>query len=1167
MAFEPPPLPSPPAATGFVPPPLPEAPIDHNSFLQSVGQEFKEEDFGSLSSAQHPSADVWRMKRKVAFDKGKEFWNWATTSPLERLTPEAPEMPNMPALGVYNPALMAVTYRQFRNLAIGMENPLSIGLMGVGGGLAVFAKESPAAMKALQGMSVTFAGWFGLSTAESVGKLWNTMHDPKATFQDQADAHLDVFTNALLTVGAGLGIAETAKSPVLGELKDQTPHQAVETIKVASLTEKDPVKAAVLDNAAEHLKASLPVAPTDPLKETALKNAVAEMERDGYGLPEADETEHRAMSEGWIRAGTALAKDPESGARLAKALQADPNMGLSDDQSALLLRHKVGLEKALNEAVDITNDPEASPESKSAAGKQSEALSQELQDFMDAVHARGSEWGREGRWRQAMAKEDYSFAAQERLLRAAKGGAPLTEDERTGLLNTIEQLKRKQTQLDAHQEAQGAKQPGETRDQLAGKKSDLEERLNKVRQAEEAGHSTTVEKGARQPVNRVTDFLGKQAEAARGRIKARMAEGRVQSGLDPADIADHAIVGADFIARGVADFGQWSSVMLKEFGERIRPYLKAIFDQATQEHSKAKAKFKHSPTDEQRLNQWKARTSKRIAELKDRLERNDFTPTARRAVALDDKGLQLKGELEAIKQKFGEAREAAKEAAKPKWQKGMTQTAGIARASALSGYHTLAKLFTYSLAKFAETPLNEAVGALIRKAPGMENISAKANLEAGVEAKAIAKFYTKAAMDGMADAWQTLKSGKSNLKAELGDAKTNAKPVHWYDYFGISHMAEKSPLLRGAFELALEKNYAHAYTNGLDVTSPEVQAALRKEAYDYAQRAILQENNMFADWINSATNRLEAVDPKTKKPDAYRVALSTMIKTFVTKGIVRTPANYVMQVLERGPMGWARAGAGFARAQTKAGALALTDREANTITRLIKVGAPGAAMWLWGCLDALKPPEQRTFGGYYQPGDKRDKKDVSFGRIRVDGVEFPHFVTHNPLTENAQMASTLMRVAMSKLGKKDQENKGILAGTMAAVMGVASQAPIASPITRSAESVERGNSERILWDEITGLIPQLIQNIAVDTDKEKRTQPKSLKEAVELTIPGLRENVPVKQDKDAPKLEYQSNRPVSFNARGPSGRPLKVTLPSDQAQKMLSSRLDSLKKLRDALPE
>ena len=59
-----------------------------------------------------------------------------------------------------------------------------------------------------------------------------------------------------------------------------------------------------------------------------------------------------------------------------------------------------------------------------------------------------------------------------------------------------------------------------------------------------------------------------------------MAEGRSAAGIDPQDLLDYALVGTEYIAKGFEEVGAWSKKMVDEFGDRIKPYLQDIFEQA-----------------------------------------------------------------------------------------------------------------------------------------------------------------------------------------------------------------------------------------------------------------------------------------------------------------------------------------------------------------------------------------------------------------------------------------------------------------------------------------------------------------------------------------------------------------------------------------------------------
>lgn len=1169
-----------------------------------------------------------------------------------------------------------------------------------------------------------------------------------------------------------------------------------------------------------------PEFPRSGFGQTSLKNAYGEIERVAYGYEAAVPSERRAMAEGWERSREVLERNPEAGRLLAEKLLKNPNIGLTDDQSALLLRHKVGLQNALNEAADIAADPTSSEPLRAEAQAQVKDLSDQLVNLLDAVNKRGSEWGREGRWRQALAREDYSFAAQETLLRAAKGGAELTEAEREGLQSKVKELEAAQTRYEDriaelqaqpreaaveaavrdmskppraprrfktaeaireklhskaeeskkflfgsgrlfsvspeviyHMSVVGAdqlystgldfaewsaamvKELGEkakpllsdvwdaskklfhaenraaivdelkgltseerakkigpfvqelarskieegvkgrdaivdavwsdlkeavpaitrseaadaisgygkfktlTHDEITDQLRDLKGQLQQVAKLDdmEAGRApkktgverrtpsdeernlqkkveakkkdggyvvtdperqlrTALQAVKRNLDNRIKDLVrefetgekppkGKPAptnaqtqllKAFRDRVAKTLdevegaaemtPEERIKRSIDSTSAAidrleDDLQKGKIFPEGGQAseawspDLGKLKAQLddLRSFRKEMQKFAKpprtpeeralatvkgnlkrqieSLEKQIESRTREAKAKKsvaldaeaegmkarrdelraefeqifgRKELSDEQRLNIWKVAARKRLADLQEKLANKDFEPKERRPLPLDDEAAKLKGQIERIRQDFWIERNRAEEAGKPVWQKALTTSAELARAGAISGYHTLGKLAMFSLARFSEAPIYEAAGAALRRLPGVEAIAKKANFEAGSEYSGLARFYRKAATAGMRDALETLQKGKSGLKAELGDPRHNAQPVKWYDFFGLVHMAEKSPLLRAEFELRLEKSTQWAIANGLDVENELVSGALRKDAFDYSQRAILMENNALSTAINSFTRQLEAANPKTGKVDVTKATLSWFVKTFMTKGIVKTPANYVAQTFARSPLGLAKGTAELVVAHIQ-GVDKLTPEEANTIMRLLKVGAVGSAVFVWGAIDASKDPKDRMFGGYYQPGEKKSEDDVGFGKIRVGGIEFPHILTHNPLTESAQMGSTFYRVMKQKLKKKGKatgEEKGALAGAATALVALASEAPIVSPITREVQDVERGEAHKLVWDEVAGLVPMFVQNLAVDLDDNKSRRPETFEQAIENTLPGMRDNVP-----------------------------------------------------------
>lgn len=245
---------------------------------------------------------------------------------------------------------------------------------------------------------------------------------------------------------------------------------------------------------------------TEP-KGTALKNTVGELERVSHGLPESYPTQRRNMAASWVEAGDILAKDPQAGKKLADELKHNPERGMTDVDSALLLRHKVELENAKNQAAEDTITART-PEAKGEAQARHDDLSLQLLDLLDAAKFRGSQWGREGRWRQALAFEDYSLESMVSN-RQAVLGRKLNPDEHAEVTRLQKKITETQKAFDDYvakteaakregalndavgeikKKARKSANPKDIEDQITNTKSAIGERLA----AEEKGDASSL---------------------------------------------------------------------------------------------------------------------------------------------------------------------------------------------------------------------------------------------------------------------------------------------------------------------------------------------------------------------------------------------------------------------------------------------------------------------------------------------------------------------------------------------------------------------------------------------------------------------------------------------------------------------------------------------------
>ena len=177
-------------------------------------------------------------------------------------------------------------------------------------------------------------------------------------------------------------------------------------------------------------------------------------------------------------------------------------------------------------------------------------VTEELQATYNAAETSGTVWGRGGAIRQALMAEDFSLANMKAVARAKIN---------KGETLSFEQIRKVEALHERLATAEDKVASFEARDAF-------NEALKQAR-------PETRTPGGLQ------GFLDQQAAKARVRIVAR--RGRLYA--DPtgatqvAHLVDEAIIGASHIARGVTKFADWSSTMIREFGENIKPFLKDLY--------------------------------------------------------------------------------------------------------------------------------------------------------------------------------------------------------------------------------------------------------------------------------------------------------------------------------------------------------------------------------------------------------------------------------------------------------------------------------------------------------------------------------------------------------------------------------------------------------------
>ena len=874
---------------------------------------------------------------------------------------------------------------------------------------------------------------------------------------------------------------------------------------------------------------------------TSIKNATVDKELALRGMPPLMEPARRSFGQVWDRAMAAIDRDPDIQDNLIKELDAKPR-ALTDMEDALLLHRQIDLQNQYGRATrDLAAAHDDGIEREVVEGRlRVAAVSDKLQELYNITKTSGTETARGLNARKMMATQTYELAEMEMSKRAANQGRPLTDDERAEIQRLHEKIAATQkayddyrqrtderiAELEAQRALQDLKTEAET-ERRSGRKLDLAGE----REALTARLKAEAEAG-KEPKD-MTNFIQK---LARNFVKGGITE------REPLIEAVHRVlrdIFPDMTRRetmdaisGYGDFKQLSkdeiSVQLRGMKGEMQQIAK-LEDMAAGQPPQKTGIERRTPTEVERkliklvndakykfqipvsnpgtqlksaLDTLKTALRNRTKELEDRIAAGDYAKRPRRELQLDAEAMRLKAENERAKQEFqrGLTRDRLKQ--RSSWEKAMDTLVKWRRGFLLSGPVTFAKLTSAAVARMAITPLKEAVGGVYSKL--FPKLAEKAPRQGYFNAQAEAKALTEGFTKGMRDAWQVLKTGRSDLDVLYG--RNRGFPNEMIDFMGNVHGALKTVTKRNEFARSFEKRTAAATRQGIDASDPFVQMRIAKEAYQDANRSIFLQDNRVVSAYKRALSALDQPNKATGKVPLTSKIAGTAARVLLP--IVKIPTNIVAETMEYAT-GSVTGSARLARAYRR-GIETLQPQEADLIMRQLKKGSLGGAAMLLGFLVPT------MFGGYYQQGQKRKPKDVKEGGARVAGVNVPNYILHNPTLEALQVGATMRRVADSKLHKKDRDRQGITAGVVAGGLGLAEEVPFVREMMETVKAFnpsERGQFLGELTKSIT--VPQLLQSAANATDKNKagnliQRKPATILQHVETGIPGLRQTVPKK---------------------------------------------------------
>lgn len=410
-------------------------------------------------------------------------------------------------------------------------------------------------------------------------------------------------------------LAEIQRRNAPGENISRESKRTSDVSQTDALKERPQAEPHPMAEARQDLQTDSPQPENNP---TSTKNASTHLERESRGIAPAVEAARRDFGTVWDEAEAATKQDPTAPQRLVESIRDNPRT-LSDHENALLLRRQIEVQNEHTAAIDALNSAPDSPEAISRL----ESARNDLQTVYDAAKAAGTETGRGLNARRMLANNDFTLAKMEAETRAVANNGRALSPKQASEVKAL------------HQRIHAA-----------------EEKISAYEAREQFRNELQVSRKSRVAPQ---TFLENQAAKARERIIAR----RGQLFSDPvgvtqiAHLADEAIIGAAHIARGVRTFGDWSRVMISELGERIKPFLKALYAKANQMHSEA-ARSRLSP--EQREVNALAGEKKgiitRTEKLRAKTEAGDFERAPKKQPRMDHEKSLLLYEYQKAKEAY-----------------------------------------------------------------------------------------------------------------------------------------------------------------------------------------------------------------------------------------------------------------------------------------------------------------------------------------------------------------------------------------------------------------------------------------------------------------------------------------------------------------------------------
>lgn len=526
---------------------------------------------------------------------------------------------------------------------------------------------------------------------------------------------------------------------------------------------------------------------------------------------------------------------------------------------------------------------------------------------------------------------------------------------------------------------------------------------------------------------------------------------------------------------------------------------------------------------------------KQEAYYKDKLQRGDFT-TTQRAVAtpLDNEGIAKKAAVQQAKNAFNHGLEAARYARRGKTERWIDRGKSWGKGSKLFGVLIYPKLLATDIKNTATNVVEAGTGHVIAKLLGA--VGRKAYGEGAVHISAEAKNWVTGLVEGLKEVPHILKGGHSAVQEAYGKPKKYA-PNDLTKYVAASHEALKAPLFRARFEAYANKMTQNMLDAGIDVDDPMVKAKIINQSMEAGQRITYANNNPMANRIRQFVKSFERADKKGRVSNG-RKFFGALVDAEVPFTTVASNIAYGIADRYTGvPRGIAKLRTEYKNTKNEHPELTkfkerwrqmaddLDSEQVDYIVRLMKKGLVGLAFNILAAHFAL------NFGGKRVDG-RKEKEGLKEDEVDIAGYHLPHWVNEDDLMQSMQWTSTAVNYykQLAEEGKMSDKGAMFNAG-LKTVMGFGTNLPFFSEGERLGRIYHShgnaGDKALQFVNDLTlgDLVPQASKDIAKMSDKDEEGNPitrvptapseggygQNLWQSFETRVPGLRENVPEKE--------------------------------------------------------